>query len=77
MTCIYDRAAAREQEMRDDALAARARRARAELAAVSATHCVACKVAILEPRRLALPGVQTCIDCQADIERRNPNHGNR
>lgn len=69
MTDIFDRAADREQEMRDDALAARARRAHNGRAAVSASHCLASEAIIPEPRRLALPGVQTCIDCQLDIER--------
>lgn len=69
MTDLFDRASDREQQMRDDALAERARRANAGRAAESATHCSECEAIIPEPRRLAVPGVHTCIDCQTDIER--------
>jgi len=69
MSDIFDRAAAREQELRDDALAARERRARAGRAAVAAAHRAACEQPIPEARRRALPGVQTCVECQSDLER--------
>jgi phage/conjugal plasmid C-4 type zinc finger TraR family protein len=62
-----DRAQAREEEMRADALAEHARRCRSEVD--SATECAMCGEAIPEGRRLAVPGVQTCVECQADIER--------
>ena len=37
------------------------------------THCVGCGEAIPERRRAALPGVLTCIACQADRDAR-PAH---
>lgn len=64
-----DKAAAREQEIRDDALAARARQADGRLGEASAEECAVCGEPIPEARRVALPGVQTCIECQDDLER--------
>ena len=68
MTDVFDRAQEREEEMRQDALGEQARRA-AQPAPVSAEVCVWCESAIPEGRRLAVPGVQTCVECQTDIER--------
>ena len=64
-----DRAQAREQEMRQDALAEHAREAQKAAAVDSAEFCAMCGEAIPEGRRDAVPGVQTCIDCQKDVER--------
>lgn len=36
--------------------------------AASAKHCEACGEDIPEPRRSAVPGCKTCIDCQQLIE---------
>jgi phage/conjugal plasmid C-4 type zinc finger TraR family protein len=71
----FDRAAERELQLRDDAI--RDQRLRAGLGdatawrALSAYHCLTdgCGVAIPEARRRALPGVQTCVDCQQQLER--------
>lgn len=63
-----DRAQAREEEMRGDALAEHARRAQ-PAAAESAIECVLCDEPIPEDRRQALPGAQTCIECQTFQER--------
>jgi phage/conjugal plasmid C-4 type zinc finger TraR family protein len=68
VTDVFDRAQARELEMRQDALAEHARRAQ-PAAGDSALDCVRCGDAIPEARRLAVPGVKTCIECQTDIER--------
>lgn len=68
MTDVFDRAQAREEEMRQDALADQARHAQLP-AGDSAERCVWCAEPIPNARRQALPGVQTCIDCQSDIER--------
>ncbi|SNR54114.1 DksA/TraR family C4-type zinc finger protein [Paracoccus sediminis] len=38
-------------------------------ARVSALECVDCGEPIPEPRRLALPGVQLCVECQGDRDR--------
>lgn len=68
MSDPIDRAQEREQEMRQDALADLARRAQIP-AGDSAEFCAVCEHPIPEGRRLALPGVQTCIECQEDLER--------
>lgn len=70
MTDIYDRATEREEQNRADALAEQSRRAgfAGKTVADSATHCHLCDEPIPDARRAALPGVQTCFDCQADLE---------
>ena len=68
MTDVFDRAQEREEEMRQDALAKQARQAQ-PAAGDSALVCAMCEEPIPEARRLALPGVQTCIECQRDVER--------
>lgn len=71
MTDLFDRAAAREDEMREDALRRQARRA--GLAGKSwrdsADECKVCGCRIPMARRRAVPGVQTCVECQRDLER--------
>lgn len=71
MTDIYDRATEREEQFRADALNEQARRAglTGKTVADSATHCAVCGAAIPKARRAAVPGVQTCIGCQTDLER--------
>ena len=69
MTDFYDRAAAREAEILSDALAAQRRRARNGLGAVSALACEDCGASIPEARRLAIHGVQRCVECQTVQER--------
>jgi phage/conjugal plasmid C-4 type zinc finger TraR family protein len=66
-----DRGCERENELRADAIAEQSRRAGLEgkTVADSAKKCSACKEPIPEARRQALPGVQTCIECQTLIER--------
>lgn len=71
MTDLFDRATEREEQMREDALA-RQRRASGlvgKSVADSAARCSVCEAAIPRRRRQALPGVQTCVECQADLER--------
>lgn len=68
MTDVCDRAQERDEEMRQDALAERARNAQ-PAAGDSALACVMCDEPIPEGRRLAVPGVKTCIECQRDIEK--------
>lgn len=46
------------------------RRPRATASAVSALNCEDCDGPIPEPRRLAVLGCDTCIECQALRERR-------
>ncbi|MCM7105986.1 TraR/DksA C4-type zinc finger protein, partial [Enterobacter hormaechei] len=43
--------------------------------AVSAEHCAECGEDIPEPRRAAVPGCQTCADCQSVIELKNKQRG--
>ncbi|MDR2221002.1 MAG: TraR/DksA C4-type zinc finger protein [Methylobacillus sp.] len=66
---VYDQASAREEADRAIALAEQTRRANAGRAEVSAMHCGMCGERIPVARQRALPGVQTCVDCQTDIER--------
>ena len=35
----------------------------------SASHCEQCEEPIPEARRKAIPGVQLCVSCQADVEK--------
>ena len=37
---------------------------------ISATHCEVCDSVIPERRRNAVPGVQTCADCQSIAEKK-------
>ena len=70
VTDIYDRATEREEANRADALAAQQRRAGLLGKTIddSANECQVCDDPIPQARRRALPGVQTCVDCQADLE---------
>jgi phage/conjugal plasmid C-4 type zinc finger TraR family protein len=46
----------------------------------SRTHCQVCDEPIPEARRKAIPGVQLCIDCQAELEKeqsRNAGYNRR
>lgn len=79
MPDLADLAADREQEIRDDAIAAHHRR----LASASGPTadwpgladtadpepCAVCAEPIPAARRLAVPGCRTCIDCQRELER--------
>ncbi len=60
-----------EEENRADAMAAQNRRAglTGKTVADSATECRICDTPIPFERRCALPGVQTCVDCQSDLEK--------
>ena len=71
MTDQFDRATEIEEAQREDALQAQARRAgfAGKTVADSAEACMMCDESIPPARRVALPGVQTCIDCQREIER--------
>lgn len=64
-----DFASLREDEIRADGVA-EIRTALAEQAAIaSAFECRVCDEPIPELRRLKVPGVQTCVACQEEIER--------
>lgn len=71
MTDIYDRATERELQQRQEAIDQQARRAglTGKTVADSATACAICDEPIPPKRRQAVPGVQTCVDCQAELER--------
>lgn len=71
MTDFFDRASQREEELRADALAAHARRSGYAGKTIndSALTCSVCDGRIANARRRALPGVQTCVACQAELER--------
>lgn len=68
-----DRAQMREQENRQDALAAQQRRAHPDDAPEeSARWCIDCGEPIPEARRLAVPGCSRCVDCQQFAEDYGP-----
>ena len=69
MSDDIDRAQAREEEMRSDALMEHDRRTHGAALCLSAVICSVCDEVIPTARRLALPGVQTCIECQIDLEK--------
>ena len=59
------------QDQIDDTVADAVQRARARLAAGDGqAHCVECGEAIPEGRRRAVPGVRTCVACQAERDGR-------
>jgi len=54
------------QDQIDDTVADAIKAARAKMSAgESQTHCVECGEPIPDGRRRAVPGVQTCIECQS------------
>lgn len=71
MTDDIDRAAEREQQLRDDALRDQARRAglAGKTVADSATECDDCGEPIAQARRQAVPGVRLCVSCKSRLER--------
>lgn len=79
MTDMYDRATEREEADRAIALAEQTRRAGliGKSMADSAKFCVVCDEAIPPLRRVVLPGVQTCVECQEELERELQRGGRR
>lgn len=71
MTDVSDRGTAREEELRSEALLEQAIRAALTGKTVddSAEICRVCLDSIPYERREAMPGVQTCIHCQTELER--------
>lgn len=69
MADFADLGAERAQQMLDDALAAQ--RGQASLPAVEHLHCLDCGADIPPRRREVVPGVETCVDCQAIREARS------
>lgn len=71
MTDIYDRAAALEEQTRERALAAQAKRAglAGKTVVDSRTNCIECSEDIPIERREVIPGCQRCVDCQSRKER--------
>ena len=62
------------QEQIDDSIADEVTRARARMpTGESAAFCSECGDDIPEARRIALPGVQTCVACQSAIDRKPVN----
>lgn len=70
MTDQFDRAAALEQRDRDDAIDQQQQRSglKGKTHMDSARECKVCDEPIPDGRRRAYPGVQTCAECQADLE---------
>ena len=71
MADIIDTAAVIEELQRNAALSAH----RINHNAVSAEHCSECGESIPTPRRAAVPGCQTCAECQSVIELKNKQRG--
>lgn len=79
MTDITDVASEREEIARLDAIRDQVRRAglAGKTVADSAHECSVCDEPIAEQRRLAVPGVKTCIECQAELEHATQAAGRR
>ncbi|EUM09786.1 MULTISPECIES: TraR/DksA family transcriptional regulator [Enterobacter cloacae complex] len=71
MADIIDTAAEIEELQRNAALSAH----RLNRSAVSAEHCEECGEGIPAQRRAAVPGCQTCADCQSLIELKRRQNG--
>jgi phage/conjugal plasmid C-4 type zinc finger TraR family protein len=65
---VFDRATEVEEAHREAAIAAHLAQAKRPNKA-SASHCEDCNVEIPEQRRVILPGVLLCVDCQSIQER--------
>lgn len=67
---LFDRATEREEQMREDALQAQVRRAglAGKTWRDSADECRVCGAGIPMKRRRTVPGVQTCVGCQTELE---------
>lgn len=64
-----DLAAEREQQLRDEAIRAQRRKASHAIDDdLVPAVCMVCDEPIPEARRRAIPGVPTCVDCQAELE---------
>lgn len=68
MTDVFDRATELEEAQREAALDEARYRRDQERGRPSAEECRICGARIPVARRWAVPGVQTCIDCQAELE---------
>ncbi|EPF1256703.1 TPA: TraR/DksA family transcriptional regulator [Klebsiella aerogenes] len=71
MADIINTAAVIEELQRNAALSAH----RINHNAVSAEYCSECGENIPAPRRAAVPGCQTCAECQSVIELKNKQRG--
>lgn len=65
---VFDRATVVEEAHREAAIAAHLAQAKRPNQ-TSASHCEDCSVEIPEQRRLILPGVMLCVECQSIHER--------
>lgn len=70
MSDDIDRAQAREQQLREDALRDHARRAGLQVKRMTdpATECTDCNAPIPEARRKAVPGCTRCVKCESAQE---------
>ncbi len=66
------------QDQIDDTIADGVKHARGQMpTGESALYCVVCEEEIPEARRLAVPGVKTCVHCQSKNDNRIPPGFNR
>lgn len=72
MSDDIDRAQAREQQLREDALRDQVRRAglTGKTMADSAVECIDCDAQIPEARRWAVPGCERCVMCAGRQEKK-------
>lgn len=77
MSNLFERASARELELREDALAEHRRRSPPNTHTVddSAEFCQMCEEPIPQGRREAEPGCQLCVDCKSELERELARNG--
>lgn len=68
MSDFHDRASAREEELRSDAIDEARYLVEAQRRQPAAEFCRLCEEPIPLARRRAVPGVQTCVDCQQELE---------
>lgn len=66
---VADRAAEREQILRDEAMAEHAIRAAKDRAlGTQPTRCCECAIKLPVARMRAVPGVKRCVDCQQMLD---------
>ena len=66
---VFDRATEREEKDREAAIEAERGHYAECWEVASATECAGCGSGIPDGRREAIPGVQLCVECQAEAER--------
>ncbi len=74
MSDHIDKAAEREAQLRDDALAKLKRMQQEQAARPALSECNECGSKISAARRRAVPGVQLCVICQTQFEKKQKGY---